>query len=412
MTDTGATEATTRGRRAGGAPLPAALGAVLCALAVVPAWWGTSADGPAVEPVWSVGPEWTVWQVDPWWSVAVLLGVAGCLAAAGGRRGRGRLFTSAALTVLVPQTLAVTATQGGVYPPGGATTSTFIWLSEADLDAVSGPAAELVAAAAVTALALLGLGVWRWRRRDGWGAVAAVVTLAVAAVTAGLTVARVEPSTRYPLMEGSVSEAYGSTISLSVGEYPSGSVPGRPGWAVVACAAVLVLHLVLLRRRPEDHAHADGALPWTGSARVRDLAALALVATGTALLLVGTTPWWIEWTSVPPDGVAWTAFQGARSPWGVVAVVVGLAGSVLGVRALRGGRPPSPAEPAPSTALRRGADRAVVTSWTAAALLGAHTAWGLDPTLEGWLPVAAAVLPAAQAVIVGAVTSGGGTRTA
>jgi len=392
VTSFGGTAATAPGRRAtGGALVSVALGAVLCALAVVPAWWWPLPDGSEVERAWTAGRDWAVWRVDPWWSIAVLFGVAGCLLAALGRPARARLLTSAALALLLSESVA--AARGG-WRAGGpiTTTGSWTWLFQADPEWSRGPTPTLRVTVAAALTGALGLAVWRWHRRDRWGATAVVTAVAVSAVTAGTVVGRTDPAAEDPLVGVTVSHAYSSTIRLSVGDYPAGALPGLPGWAVAATAGVLVLHLVLLRRRP------DSERPVAGGSRVRDVTTLVLVGIAAAVVVLGASPWWTEWTALPLTDDPWTAFLWEPSAWWVFGVALGTAGSAIGVWALRVARTPV------DGGLRRmggpALDLAAVASWTGAAIIAAHLVWGLAPSSGLRAAVVVGALLAAQAALV------------
>ena len=218
------------------------------------------------------------------------------------------------------------------------------------------------------------------------------MAVTVAAGSAAVTMVRSTPAPRHEVRGESVSEAYSSTMLIVVGEYPASVLPGLPGWAVAASAAVLVTHLIMLGRRP---AVGHGFPGRTGP---RDLAGLGLVGIAAAVLVLGTSPWWLEWTSVPFADAPWTAFRWEPSWWWSVGVVLGVTGSALGVWAVRG--VPARVDGGPRRTLRPGTDVAAVTSWTGAAVLAAHAVWGLALMDDLWVPVAVCALLVAQAVML------------
>jgi len=136
-----------------GRTVPGALGAVLCALGVAPVWWHTQdhalfGRAPVGEPVWGA---------DPWWSLAVLLGVAGCLLAVLGRP-RARLSAAAGVAVSAVQLLTwlhrAWDTADRAVLASGAAAGVFAVHAVWDLSPVTGPLVPAVVAMLLGAQAI------------------------------------------------------------------------------------------------------------------------------------------------------------------------------------------------------------------------------------------------------------------
>jgi hypothetical protein len=392
--------------------VPGALGAVLCALAVVPVW-GHSLDRTSFGRVWVAEP---VWGADPWWSLALLLGVAACLLAVLGRRPRARLFTAAAVAVSAVQLLTLLHRAWDTEAQA---------VSSVVVETRYGPWPEpvsllplLVVPVAVLVL-VIGLAAWRRHRGDRWGAAAIGVaaTVVVSGAVLAAAYARPERGLQVVVDAGETGGLHGSGIGGAPFEgWLDGPerLPERPGWVMWAVTAVLLLLLLHLRRGRDGtagpHGRPGGARKVRVAARGREVVAVAFVAVGAAVGALALSPGWAAWWAAldPGGGSVSGAWWDEMypwwevSPWWPIGAGLGVVGSASAVRAVRArtstGEGAATADTDPSATST--ADRAVLASWAAAGVFAVHAVWDLSPVTGSLAPAVVAVLLAAQAIAV------------